>query len=258
MNGTETLEEMNKHDESYYGRPDRAAMVMRIANFPDEMLSFLQMEALVAYNAVQVYGCDGIVELGCYDGRSMELSRSLRLSYLGLDLDAQSIETLRSRIAAEAIEDRAAAFVANALDVDRWASKIRAERPLIHLPFNFLGGFRSPTTLLHRLRDVPGALLLVSMFSTSDYSTQVRRRYYSACGVEALAVSGCSEDTVTFTGERNFYSRAFTPDTLRALFEQCEIDMLLQMTNRLGICAVVKHRAPMTISNQLKTANDEV
>ena len=230
------------HGDSYYGVDDRAATLMRIANFPDDVLSLLQLEALVAFNAFQCYRYDAIVELGCYDGRSIELSRSLELPYLGVDLDPQAIESLRLRIAAEGIEGRAVAVVADALDLDRWAGHIRTQRSLIHLPFNFLGSFRAPATLLQQLCRVPGALLLISVFNTSDYTTEVRQRYYSACGVEALTVTRGARDVATFTGDRHFFSRAFTTEMLSSLLEECGIDMLLQMSNRLGTCVVGKPR----------------
>lgn len=230
------------HGESYYGIDDRAATLMRIANFPDDVLSLLQLEVLVAVNALQCYRCDAIVELGCYDGRSIELSRSLDLRYLGVDLDPRAIESLRNRIAAEGMEARAEAVVANALDLDQWAGRMRGQRSLIHLPFNFLGSFRAPAALLQRLCRVPRSLLFISVFNTSDYTTHVRHRYYTACGVGALTVSHSARDMVTFTGDRHFFSRAFTTDMLHDLFDECGIDTLLQMSNRLGTCVVAKPR----------------
>jgi hypothetical protein len=230
--------------DSYYGIDDRAAMLMRIANFPDEILSLLQLEALIAYNALQRYGCDSIVELGCYDGRSIELSRSFDLRYLGVDIDPHAIEILRKRIAGEGMDGRAEAIVANALDVDQWAGRIRGRRSLIHLPFNLLGSFRTPAMVLQRLSRLPGALLLISVFNTSDYCTHVRQRYYSACGVESLTLTRGARDAATFTGDRHFFSQAFTTDMLDRLFAECRIDTLLQMSNRLGTCVVVKSRDP--------------
>jgi hypothetical protein len=225
---------------SYYGIDDRAATLMRIANFPDEMLSLLQLEALLAFSAVQCYRCDAIVELGCYDGRSIELSRSLDVHYVGVDIDPRAVEGLRSRIAAERLEDRAEAVLANALDLERWADRVRAKRSLIHLPFNFLGSFRTPSLVLERLSRVPGALLLISVFNTSDYTTSVRQRYYSACGVAALTVTRSTREGGLFTGDGHFFSRAFTPDALDTLVEECGAETLLRKSNRLGICVVVK------------------
>jgi len=228
--------------ESYCGIDDHAATLMRVANFPDDILSLLQLEALVAFDALQCYRCDAIVELGCYDGRSIELSRSLDLPYVGVDIDPQAIESLRSRIAAEGLEGRAEAVLANALELDQWTGSMRAQRALIHLPFNFLGSFRNPSLLLERLCRVPGALLLISVFNTSDYTTLVRHRYYSACGVEALTITFGARETATFTGDRHFFSRGFTHDTLDRMIDECGADTLLRKSNRLGTCTVVKPR----------------
>jgi len=128
---------------------------MRIANFPDDVLSLLQLEALVAFNAFQCYRYDAIVELGCYDGRSIELSRSLELPYLGVDLDPQAIENLRLRIVAEGIEGRAAAVVARRARSGS-VGRTRPHPALAHpSPLHFLGSFRAPAMLLQQLCRVP-------------------------------------------------------------------------------------------------------
>lgn len=226
--------------ESYYGIDNRAATLMRIANFPDDVLSLLQLETLVAFDALRYYRCGALVELGCYDGRSIELSRSLDLHYVGVDIDPDAIRCLRSRIAVEGLEGRAKAVLANALELDQWAGLVCGQRPLIHMPFNFLGSFQSPLVLLERLCRVPNALLLISVFNTSDYTTHVRYRYYSACGVRDLKVTSGGRDAAIFTGDRHFFSRAFASETLDSLFEECGADTLLRKSNRLGTCVVVK------------------
>lgn len=244
MISLESLEAEAAPDGDFYGADGRAALMMRIAHFPDELLPLLQLEALVASHALQCYRCDAIVELGCYDGRSVEISRSAGVRYLGVDLDQVAIASLRARIAAEGMEGRAEAVVANALHLEQWAGRVDAQRSLIQLPFNFLGGFRHPAVLLRKLCRVPGALLLISVFNTSEYSTRVRERYYTACGVDALTVTRGAKDSATFTGGRRFFSRAYTPDMLRLLFEECSIDPLYQLSNRLGTCVVARPRRP--------------
>ncbi len=238
MNGSNAAKVVSQ--DSYYGSENHAATLMRIANFPDDVLSLLQLETLVAINAIQRYGCTAVVELGCYDGRSIELSRSLDLRYVGVDINPQAIRSLTRRIADEHLEGRAEAVLADALDLDQWADRVREQRPLIHLPFNFLGSFQSPLVLLNRLCRMPNAFLLISVFNTSRYTTDVRRRYYSACGVRDLKVTCGGLDAAIFTGERNFFSRAFAPEMLESLFEECGADTLLLSTNRLGICVVAK------------------
>ena len=236
------IHKATKHGENYYGFDGRAATMMRTANFPDEVVSFFQLEAVATLHAVQCYGCDTIVELGCYDGRSIELSRSLNLRYVGVDLDTEAIECLRNRIAAEGMEDRAEALVANVLDLEHWAGRIRGHRTLIHLPFNFLGGFRAPSTLLELLCQIPEAILLISVFNTSEYSTYVRHRYYTTCGVKSLRMTSGAGGSVIFSGDRHFFSQAFTTDMLYNMFKTCRIDPLFQKSNQLSTCMVVKPR----------------
>jgi hypothetical protein len=243
MSELELLRADTVHTGGFYDGNGDSAVMMRIANFPDEILSLLQMEALVAFNALQFYACDAIVELGCYDGRSFEISRSAGVRYLGVDLDGTAIASLQSRIIAEGLGRRAEAVNANALHIDQWAWRVRARRSLIQLPFNFLGGFRDPLPLLRRLSEIPRALLLISVFNTDEYSTRVRKRYYSACGVDKLTLADGSCDAVIFTGGHNFFSRAFTLESLHELLQEGGLDVLFEVSNRLGRCVVTRfHR----------------
>ncbi|RKH37619.1 class I SAM-dependent methyltransferase [Corallococcus sicarius] len=244
MSRQATFEPEAPHDINFYGAEDGSAAVMSVSNFPDEVFSLLQLEALVAFNAIQRYRRDALVELGCFDGRALEVSRSANIRYLGVDLDPEAISRLQARIAAEGLEGRAHAVSANALDVEQWLQKMPGERLLIHLPFNFLGGFRDPAALLRRLCSVPNALLLISVFNTSEYSTYIRQRYYVACGVEPLTLTHEERGGATFTGRRHFYSQGFTAGMLSVLFEECGMEMLWQMTNRLGACIVAMPQRP--------------
>ncbi|WP_164019633.1 methyltransferase domain-containing protein [Pyxidicoccus trucidator] len=244
MRRPEPFEAEAAHDTNFYGAEDGSAMVMRVANFPNEVFSLLQLEALVAFNAIQRYRRDALVELGCFDGRTLEVSRSASVRYLGVDLDPEAISNLQARIVAEGLEGRANAVAANALDLQQWRHQVPGERLLIHLPFNFLGGFRDPAELLRQLGSVPNALLLVSVFNTSEYSTYIRQRYYAACGVEPLTITHGARGGVTFTGRRHFFSQGFTADMLSDLFEECGMELLWQMTNRLGTCVVAMPHRP--------------
>ncbi|WP_164243020.1 class I SAM-dependent methyltransferase, partial [Stenotrophomonas maltophilia] len=123
---------------------------MTLANFPDDVLPLLQMESLMTFEAMAYLRCDALVELGCYDGRALEIARLLNARYLGVDLDQRAIETLRTRIEREGMSDRADTVVDDILNHTRRGASV-GSRALYLLPFNLLGNFREPKRLLDSL-----------------------------------------------------------------------------------------------------------
>ncbi|MBF3130053.1 class I SAM-dependent methyltransferase, partial [Pseudomonas aeruginosa] len=121
--------------------------IMTLANFPDDVLPLLQMESLMTFEAMAYLRCDALVELGCYDGRALEIARLLNARYLGVDLDQRAIETLRTRIEREGMSDRADTVVDDILNHTRRGASV-GSRALYLLPFNLLGNFREPKRLL--------------------------------------------------------------------------------------------------------------
>lgn len=232
--------EARVHIDGFYHSKDASSLMMRLAHFPDEVLPLLQLDMLAALDALQCYDCESVVEFGCYDGRSLEVTRLAGVSYVGVDLDHTAIDALRKRISCEGLEGRARAVVADVLSPEEWLPAVPAGLSLVHLPFNFVGGFRDVPLLLRSVCRVPEMLLLITVFNTDDYTTSVRRRYYSACGVRSLAHTREGEDGVLFTGSQEFFSRALTPDALGGYFADCGIQLLWRKTNRIGTCVLAR------------------
>lgn len=157
--------------------------IMTLANFPDDVLPLLQMESLMTFEAMAYLRCDALVELGCYDGRALEIARLLNARYLGVDLDQRAIETLRTRIKREGMSDRADTVVDDILNHTRRGASV-GSRALYLLPFNLLGNFREPKRLLDSLAERSVAAV-VSVFGDSAEATRVRQSYYRRCGCRA-------------------------------------------------------------------------
>lgn len=187
--------------------------IMTLANFPDDVLPLLQMESLMTFEAMAYLRCDALVELGCYDGRALEIARLLNARYLGVDLDQRAIETLRTRIEREGMSDRADTVVDDILNHTRRGASV-GSRALYLLPFNLLGNFREPKRLLDSLAERSVAAV-VSVFGDSAEATRVRQSYYRRCGVQGLELHTRDDGTV-FTGSDGFYSRSYSRACLHA------------------------------------------
>ncbi|MFB7945928.1 hypothetical protein ACFV6F_24825 [Kitasatospora phosalacinea] len=212
---------------------------MRAAHFPDEVLAFLQMESLTALDVAARHGCDSLVELGCYDGRALEVARAADIRYLGVDVSTGAIDALNRRIADEDLRERAGAVVGNILHCSEWLHAVRGERPLQLLPFNLAGNLAEPEKAIAGLREV-GGLAVISVFNDRPWTTDLRRAYYLACGIAVLEEAPSRHGGVVFRGEDGFQSQSFSDDGVTALLDGAGVSVVHERANRLGRCVTVR------------------
>ncbi len=81
------------------------------------------------HQAASRYGCTTLVELGCYDGRSLEVARAAGTDYLGVDVNAAAVERVCRRIADEGLHGRARAVVGDAMRCADWLGELDGGRP---------------------------------------------------------------------------------------------------------------------------------
>lgn len=224
--------------EEFY-RGGGAGAIMRAAHFPDQLLSFLQLESLAALRALSRHGCDALIEHGCYDGRALEVARVAGVRYYGVDVNRAAIARLSRRIADEGLQGRAAALHGSVLRSEDWSSEVSARRPLHLLPFNLVGNLPEPGRALASLSAV-GELALVSVFNDDPATTAVRLAYYTACGLAPTVSHDGRYGGVLFEGADGFRSESFSAVGLFALFNAAGATVLGIRCNRLGRCITVR------------------
>jgi hypothetical protein len=229
---------MEKRTESgFYERDAGAPTLMTLANFPDDVLPLL-MESLTTFAAMGYFGCDALIELGCYDGRGLEIARALNARYRGVDLNRQAIKTLQARIEREGMHDKADTVVDDIFNYMSRGQGLANARPLYLLPFNLLGNFRDQTQILKALASLSvGAV--ISVFRSNAEATRVRQAYYLRCGIRDLEIRS-QEDGIVFTGADGFYSRSFTESYLLSLLTECGLTVVHTRESSLAHCATVQ------------------
>lgn len=223
---------------AFYETAAASARIMTLAHFPDDVLPLLQLEGLAIYEAISFLDCTDLVELGCYDGRALEIARFTGVRYLGVDLDADAVATLRDRIVREKLTGIARTLVADVLDHREWDRELVGTRPLYVLPFNLLGNFRDANQFLESLSATGGAAI-ITVFSDSYQATEVRRAYYSRCEVRNLAHRPTEDGGVLFTGDNGFYSRSYSKAAFHRLLVDSDITPVRMKSNNLAHCATV-------------------
>ncbi|MEV0603326.1 hypothetical protein AB0I82_29095 [Streptomyces sp. NPDC050315] len=224
--------------ESFY-RDGGAPAIMRAAHFPDELLFFLQMEGLAALDAVSRHQCDSLVELGCYDGRALEVAKAARIPYLGVDISSGAIGRLNCRIAEEGLQEQARAVLGDVLHSAEWAGEITGEHPLHLLPFNLLGNFTEPEKVIAGLSGI-GGTGLISVFNEQPSTTAVRRAYYTSCGIQHIEEAPGDYGGVVFRGEGGFRSQSFSEESMNQLLDKANATVVGRTWNRLGQCVIAR------------------
>ncbi|MFF9623877.1 class I SAM-dependent methyltransferase [Streptomyces griseosporeus] len=225
--------------DHFYRDGGGACAIMSVAHFPDEVLAFLQMECLAAFRAAVAERCDAVVELGCFDGRALEVARAAGIPYCGVDINSSAVAALRERIAAEGLQAQATTLVGDAQDCVRWSTQVPGQRPLIVLPFNLLGNLPDPRSALLGLRAL-GGTLLISVFNEQPRTTAVRRAYYARCMTGLTEPAQGRYGGAVFRGAQGFRSESFSASALHRLLRECGLAIRSETANRLGRSLTVR------------------
>ncbi|MEU6162861.1 class I SAM-dependent methyltransferase [Streptomyces tanashiensis] len=218
-----------------------APAIMRVAHIPDELYPLLQMEALVSLDTALRHNCDAIVELGCYDGRALEVAKAARIPYYGVDIDPNAISTLERRISGESLSGTSKALLGDIRKSSTWSTSVDSERPLHVIPFNLLGNLEKPADLLRDLGDL-GGFAVVSFFNEEQRTTTFRRLYYRACGIDPLEESLGDYGGILFTGGGGFCSQSFSATGILSLLQEADLTPLQESSNQVGCCITVNLR----------------
>jgi hypothetical protein len=212
---------------------------MQAANFPDDLLSFLQLESLVILQIAREQRCDTLVEFGCYDGRALEIAKLLEIRYLGVDINEKAIKTLNRRIANEGLRGSARSIVADINNPAQWSSHIDGNSTLYVIPFNLIGNLSKPRSILNILKE-RGGYGVLSVFNADPWTTEIRRNYYTACGIGMLGTEPAPFGGVKFCGAGGFVSQSFSHHGFEQFLTECNVTTLSTNKNRIAQCVAVK------------------
>lgn len=216
-----------------------AASIMRTAHFPDDLFFFLQLESLAILQTVREYRCDVLVEMGCYDGRALEVARSAEVSYLGVDINDRAVELLRRRIVTEGLQQSANAVVGDVRSPSQWIGAVAGNVPLYVFPFNLVGNLPDPAGMFASLSDCNG-YGIVTVFNSDVWTTEIRRDYYLACGIKLSDIEQAPYGGVLFRGGDGFTSQSYSSDCMDRFLKDCGLQAVSSARNRIGQCVTFR------------------
>ena len=196
-----------------------ADRLMDPANHLDDIALFIRTEREMIETLAPLL--DRIVELGCMDGRYLELAARYGVRYVGVDLVPRHVQTGRLRARALGLGEPDVVFRQG--DAQRvhvtladLALDGSAERNLLLFPFGLFGALPDVDDAAASLGRL-GWPFLLSLYQPGDRMTAARRRYYARCGYEAIRVVRDRRGVWLTTGG-GLRVAAYHPSFLRALW----------------------------------------
>lgn len=162
-------------------------------------------------------GYEVLVEVGSMHGLHLEWAVENGKSYVGVDIVQRYVEAGRRRVADADLP--AARYRFESIGAERLPEiALPPGRPVAFFPFNSFGNMEKPLAVLDAVAD-SGARFLISSYGTDTQSTEVRRKYYAACGFTGVEVHEDAQG-VRFTSHDGLNTIAFHEEYLLGLLAE--------------------------------------
>jgi hypothetical protein len=187
-------------------------------NYPPSIQDYLHGEEQLLASLED--GFSTLVEVGCMHGRYLEWAVARGKNYLGVDPVQPYIRQGHERLALDPPKAGTCRFAqGTAEEIDlvlRQEGITEDERPLLFFPFNSFGQARFPRPIVAALSRAR-APFLICTYGTGDRASEVRKRYYDACGYADLTQLS-DESGVRFVSSDGLHSAAYHPPVMAGMF----------------------------------------
>jgi hypothetical protein len=181
-------------------------------NYTEEILHYLACENDLFKLLLEKY--KAVVEIGCADGRHLELVYGMRKKYLGIDIVQERVlEATEKALSLNSAIQEVFFYcgdVKNLSSIMTNFDGFDAENSLIFLPFNIMGNASQISKVISSLVEL-GYSFYISSFKTNRIATINRETYYRNCGCKNLALIE-SPYGIRFFSEDGLDSIAFHPE----------------------------------------------
>ncbi len=178
-------------------------------NYPLEIIDYLQDEKQVIIDNLRKRGYEGMLEIGCMEGRNLDVASKLGIKYIGIDIVKRFIESTNKKISVGGVNG-----FAKICDVKEIAnlSQLLDSSFLGIFPFNSFGNVDSPKEALVSLSKKNLDILILT-YKTTERAVSVREKYLNSCGLIDLVKVKDSKGVV-FRSKEGLCSYAYFPKTI--------------------------------------------
>ncbi|MBP7708668.1 class I SAM-dependent methyltransferase [Candidatus Pacearchaeota archaeon] len=177
--------------------------------FIPEIVDYLQKEREMILRIIRRENYAGIMEVGCMDGRNMDIAAEAGVSYVGIDIVKRFIDNARINLRQINLNG-----VVAECDVKN-LSPVRDFLSLRHLaffPFNSFGNIDDPERALESVRENNLDSLILT-YKTDERSSNVRRDYLVNNSMKNLR-KRVTKKGIVFQSPRGLSSYAYNFETM--------------------------------------------
>lgn len=186
--------------------------LIRNCNYSSEIIEYLKEEKKVISVILKQKPYEGMLEVGCMNGRNLDIACDLDISYIGIDLVKRFILQTNQKIKSMSIP-----AIARQCDVKSLykISNLLSPKILSVFPFNSFGNIDEPVKALKAvcLQNLDSLILT---YKTDKLSTDFREEYLINSGMRGLKMKKTGKG-VLFTSIDDLCSYAYSEKFIRQI-----------------------------------------
>jgi hypothetical protein len=215
--------------------------IMEKKCFPEEINQYLESEKRSLESFIDKYNL--FVEIGCVKGRHLKWALNKGKYYVGIDIVDRHILDATKQASSLNLDSNQYKFICgraenfhtilNNLSNTNYTP---TRNSLTYFPFNILGNIENFNRLIMNLKD-SNVNFYMSSFKTDEFSTKVRKKYYTQCGCSNLIE--IQDDTgIRFKSQEGLDTIAYFPDWLNKRFLDIGIKIKVYELSKIGVAYV--------------------
>ena len=177
-----------------------------------EIDEYLKNEIRFISQTLEKHGYSGMLEIGCMNGRNLEVATVLGIKYVGIDIVKRFIEEANKKMG-----DLNIVAIAKQCDVKNLHEirKLLSSNFLAVFPFNSFGNIDNPQKALNSVSR-QGLDSLILTYGTDAITTNIRKRYLTNSQMEDLKMA-INPQGVVFTSPGGLCSYAYSSDAIKQM-----------------------------------------
>lgn len=225
----------------FYGT-DEGNKLINEDNYPKSIIDYLYKEREFLIEVLKEF--EVLVEVGCMEGRNMDLSQELNKYYVGIDIVDSYIQSLDKKIKSKEIYDFCEAYCldANKLkEIKNLSEFIKKYKSLFYFPFNSFGNMDNPQNVISNMVHLDNSRSLIFSYDTDDYSTNERKKYYENCSFDNLRIEK-SQEGVRFLSDNGLNTIAYDKNYLCDIINKKNLEVSVNKFCPIGLVYSIKRR----------------
>lgn len=200
--------------------------------YPKEIVSFLDKEKEIVKDELRNF--DLLFEVGCMEGRYLDVALSENKKYYGIDVVERYVEMGQEILSKKELPANDFTIkIADAASLDEIFIKNNLSKALIVFPFNSFGNMVNMKDVIKSLATAKRSFLIFT-YATDEFSNNARLDYYKNCGYKDIE---CEEDAkgIRFFSDQGLNTIAYKENYIKTEFNNLGVSIVRVNFANIGL-----------------------